>query len=245
MQDLAGQSAIVTGGARGIGLATCRHLAGRGCAVVVWDVDPTGFDEGTAAFSPAILAGVDVTRPDAIERAVADVAARFGRIDILVNNAGISGPVAPVAEYPPEAWDRVLAIDLTSIFHCCRFVVPHMTARGYGRIVNVSSIAGKEGTPGVAAYCAAKAGVIGFTKSLARELVTQGVTVNAVAPAMAETAILDEMTPAHIAAAKAKIPMGRFVTVEEIAATIGWAASPACSATTGMVFDVSGGRADY
>ncbi|MDQ0467690.1 SDR family NAD(P)-dependent oxidoreductase [Labrys wisconsinensis] len=244
-QDLAGQTAVITGGVRGIGLGVGLHLAGRGCAVALWDVDPDGFDPDAAGFAPALVERVDVADEGAVTRAARAAEARLGHVDILVNNAGINGPVRPVADYPLREWERVLAIDLTGVFLCCRALVPGMVGRGYGRIVNVASIAGKEGTPGVSAYCAAKAGVIGFTKALAREVVTAGVTVNAVTPVMAETAILAEMTPEHIALTKAKIPMGRLVTVEEIAATIGWAASPACSFTTGAVFDISGGRADY
>ena len=151
----------------------------------------------------------------------------------------------PVWDYPLEAWHRVLAVDLTGVFLCCRAVVPAMRRAGYGRIVNVSSIVGKEGAPGIAAYAAAKAGVIGFTKSLARELVGSGVLANTVAPVITETDLLKEMTPEHIASAKAKIPMGRFASVEEIAATVAWMAGPECSFTTGFTFDVSGGRATY
>ncbi|AMJ61549.1 SDR family NAD(P)-dependent oxidoreductase [Bosea sp. PAMC 26642] len=243
--DLSGQTAVVTGGARGIGLATARHLAARGCSIVLWDLDFEGFDAAACGFEPALTSVVDVTSPLVIQHSVDQALAETGRIDILVNNAGINGPVADVEQYPTEAWERVLNVNLTSVFHCCRLTLPSMRQRGYGRIVNVASIAGKEGTPGVSAYCASKAGVIGFTKALAREVVKDGITVNAVTPVMAETAILSQMTEAHIDSAKSKIPMGRLATVEEIAATIGWAASPACSFTTGAIFDVSGGRADY
>ncbi len=170
---------------------------------------------------------------------------RAGRLDILVNNAGINGPVAPVWDYPPDAWDRVLAVDLTGVFYCCRVAVPRMRAAGYGRIVNVASIAGKEGVPGIAAYAAAKAGVIAFTKSIARELVESGVLVNCIAPVITETDLFNEMTPEHIAASKAKIPMGRFLKIEEIAAMVAWVAGPECSFTTGFTFDLSGGRATY
>jgi 3-oxoacyl-[acyl-carrier protein] reductase len=168
-----------------------------------------------------------------------------GCLDILVNNAGVSGPVVPVWEYPLDAWDRVLAVDLTGVFYCCRVAVPRMRAAGRGRIVNVSSITGKEGSPGIAAYASAKAGVIGFTKSLARELVDSGVLVNCIAPAITETDLFKEMTPEHIASAKAKIPMGRFLTIEETAAMVAWIAGPECSFCTGFTFDLSGGRATY
>lgn len=199
----------------------------------------------SAALLPALAQRVDVTSIASIHSAFAQAVAKFGSIEILVNNAGINGPVAEVTDYPLDAWDRVIAVDLTGVFYCCRAVVPHMRERGYGRIVNVASIAGKEGTPGVAAYCAAKAGAIGFAKALARELATSGVTVNSVTPVMAETELLREMTPAHIAAARSKIPMNRFVTVQEIAAMVAWIASRDCSFTTGGVFDISGGRANY
>jgi 2-dehydro-3-deoxy-L-rhamnonate dehydrogenase (NAD+) len=239
---LSGQTAIVTGGARGIGAAIARRLTDDGCQVVVWDMVDVPPAEG---WRPAMAQRVDVSDFEAIRRALADVLDRFGGVEILVNNAGINGPVAEVTEYPLEAWDRVLAVDLTGVFYCCRVVVPHMRERGYGRIVTIASIAGKEGTPGVAAYCAAKAGVIGFSQALARELVTAGVMVNCITPVMTETELLKEMTPEHIARAREKIPMGRFCTVEEISAMAAWIASPECSFTTGAVFDLSGGRATY
>jgi NAD(P)-dependent dehydrogenase (short-subunit alcohol dehydrogenase family) len=241
---LAGQTAIVTGGARGIGLAIAQRLTEEGCRAVIWDVDVSSLT-GAASFQPALAQHVDVTNCASIERAFSEAVARFGRIEILVNNAGINGPVAETTDYPLDAWDKVIAVDLTGVFYCCRVVVPHMRERGYGRIVNVSSIAGKEGTAGVSAYCAAKAGVIGFAKALARELATAGVTVNSVTPVMTETELLKQMTPEHIERARKRIPMERFCTVEEIAAMVAWIASPECSFTTGGVFDISGGRATY
>ena len=202
-------------------------------------------DRAAAGFEPARLDVVDVTDPASIGAGVAAALTVTGRIDILVNNAGINGPVHPVADYPLDAWTKVLTTDLTSVFLCCKAVVPAMTAAGYGRIVNIASIAGKEGNPGIAAYAAAKAGVIGFTKSLAKELVGSGILVNAVAPAITETDLFAEMTAEHIATAKAKIPMNRFAQIPEIAATVAWAASPDCRFTTGFTFDVTGGRATY
>jgi len=213
--------------------------------VVVWDRDPGAFDATTAGFVPALIETVDVSNLASVERAFAATIEKVGGPDILVNNAGVSGPVLPVWEYPPDAWDRVLAVDLTGVFYCCRVAVPRMRAAGYGRIVNVSSITGKEGSPGIAAYASAKAGVIGFTKSLARELIDSGVLVNCIAPVITETDLFREMTQEHIASAKAKIPMGRFLTIDEIAAMVAWIASPECSFCTGATFDLSGGRATY
>jgi 2-dehydro-3-deoxy-L-rhamnonate dehydrogenase (NAD+) len=239
---LSGQTAIVTGGARGIGAAIARRLTDDGCHVVVWDMVDV---PSVGGWQPAMAQRVDVSDYESVRHAFDDVLNEFGSVEILVNNAGINGPVAEVTEYPLEAWDQVLAVDLTGVFYCCRVVVPHMRQRGYGRIVTIASIAGKEGTPGVAAYCAAKAGVIGFSKALARELVTAGVMVNCITPVMAETDLLKQMTPEHIASARAKIPMGRLCTVEEIAAMAAWIASGECSFTTGAIFDLSGGRATY
>jgi NAD(P)-dependent dehydrogenase (short-subunit alcohol dehydrogenase family) len=243
--SLAGQGAIVTGGARGIGLGIAQRLAREGCRVVLWDRAFDAFDAAAAGFSPASMHTVDVARYEQVAQAFAATEEALGAIDILINNAGINGPVAPVWEYPLDAWDRVLAVDLTGVFHCCRVAVPHMRARSYGRIVNIASIAGKEGNQGIAAYAAAKAGVIGFTKSLARELVDSGILVNAIAPALTETDLFREMTPEHIALARSRIPMGRTLKVPEVAAMVAWIASPECSFTTGFTFDLTGGRATY
>ncbi len=238
MRRFDGQTAIVTGGARGIGLGITQRLVEEGCRVAVWDLDVAGC-------VAALAQVVDVADLAGVERAFGEAVAAFGKIDVLVNNAGVNGPVVPVWEYPPEAWARVLAIDLTGVFNCCRAAIPHMRDRDYGRIVNIASIAGKEGMPGISAYSAAKAGVIGFTKAIARELAQTRVTVNAVAPVIVETELFREMTPEHIESAKARIPLGRFLTVPEIAAQVAWIASRESSFTTGAVFDLSGGRATY
>jgi NAD(P)-dependent dehydrogenase (short-subunit alcohol dehydrogenase family) len=242
---LAGQGVIVTGGARGIGLGIAQRLAAEGCRVALWDLGFDRFDAAAAGFTPALTLPVNVADYRQVEAAFVATERALGEVDILINNAGINGPVAPVWEYSLEAWDRVLAVDLTGVFYCSRVAIPGMRARGYGRIVNVASIAGKEGNPGIAAYASAKAGVIGFTKSLARELVDSGVLVNAIAPALTETDLFKEMTPEHIALARSKIPMGRTLTVPEVAAMVAWIASRECSFTTGFTFDLTGGRATY
>jgi 3-oxoacyl-[acyl-carrier protein] reductase len=230
--DLKGRTAVVTGGLIGIGAAIVKRLEASGAKVRVWDVG--------AKADP-----VDVTDLKAIERATAKAMADFGRIDILVNNAGIAGMTRPVVDYPVEEWKRVIDIDLNGPFLCCRAVVPHMTKAGYGRIVNIASIAGKEGNPNAAAYAAAKGGLIAFTKALAKELAQSGVLANCITPAAAQTAILDQVTPEFAKFMLSKIPMGRFVKVEEIAAMACWLASDDCSFSTGAVFDISGGRATY
>jgi len=240
---LDGQVAIVTGAARGIGLGIARLLAGRGARVVAWDRDLAPIDG--SGFAPAHAARVDVSSWKEVEAAFADAVARFGRVDILVNNAGINGPIAPAWDYPLEDWDRVVAIDMTAVFYASRLAARHMRANRYGRIVTIASVAGKEGVPFIAAYSAAKAGVIGFSKALAKELTDCGVTVNCIAPALTETDLLKGMTEDHISRMKAKIPMGRLVQVDEIAEMAAWIASPACSFTTGFVFDITGGRATY
>lgn len=235
----------MTGGGRGIGLAIGRRLATEGVRVLLWDRDPSVFDRAAAGFAPLRLIEVDVADARAVERAFGESAAAAGGIDILVNNAGINGPVAPMTEYPLDAWRRVLAVNLDGVFHGCRVAAPHMAARGRGRILNVASMAGKDGVPFISAYSAAKAGVIGFTKAVGKELAQSGVTVNALAPAMIETGLQDQMTADHVARMRALIPMGRFPTLEEVADLAAFVVSDECSATTGFTFDLSGGRATY
>jgi len=246
--DLAGRMAVVTGGAQGIGRAIVERLLASGAAVAIWDRD-RALGERTAGElkgqGRAVAVAVDVTDPQAAERARDETLKALGRIDILVNNAGISGPNVPTWEYPIDAWRQVLSINLDGPFHCCRAVAPTMIAQNYGRIVNVASIAGKEGNPNAPAYSASKAGLIALTKSLGKELAGYDISVNCVTPAAAKTAIFDQMTEQHINYMLAKIPRGRFVLVEEIAATVAFASSAECSFTTGGIFDLSGGRATY
>ena len=240
--ELEGQTAVITGAARGIGFAVAERLAELGVRVSGWDVDiePMAGKTCFAHYTP-----VDVTDPDHIEQGLQASLAALGKVDIFINNAGINGPTKPTWEYTLTEWEQVLAVDLTGVFLCSKAIVPHMREQAYGRLITVASIAGKEGNPGATPYGAAKAGVIGFVKGLARELATDGITVNCIAPAIAETDLLQQMSAQYIADRKARIPMGRFCTVAEIANTIAWVASPLCSFTTGAVFDVSGGRATY
>jgi len=242
--DLAGRVAVVTGGAQGIGRAVAERLLASGATVWLWDRD-AGLVEATAAAIGAKARVVDQTDAAAVVAAAADVAAAEGRIDVAVANAGIAGANATLWDYDLAEWNRVIDINLNGVFHVCRAVVPHMLAAGYGRIVNVASIAGKEGNPNAAAYSASKAGVIALTKSLGKETAGRNIAVNCVTPAAARTAIFDQMTPEHIDYMLAKIPRGRFLEADEAAAMIAWLASEENSFTTGAVFDLSGGRATY
>jgi 3-oxoacyl-[acyl-carrier protein] reductase len=246
--DLAGRTAVVTGAARGIGHAIAERLLTSGARVSLWDRDAAALDGAARSLGErgeVHTATVDVTDDVAIDAAVRSTVERFGGIDILVNNAGIAGATKPSWELTPAEWRQVIEIDLTGVFLCCRAVVPVMRPRGWGRIVNVASIAGKEGNPNAAHYSAAKAGVIGFTKALGKELATSGILVNCITPAVIETDILKQITQQHIDYMRSKIPMNRFGKTEEAAALVAWLCSDECSFSTGGVFDLSGGRATY
>ncbi len=246
--DLSGRVAVVTGGARGIGLAVARRFLASGARVSLWDNDAAAL----AATAQALGAGervqtvtVDITQEPAVAAAATATHARFGAIHILVNNAGIAGVNKKLWECTPAEWRAVMELDLFAVFLCCRAVVPLMLARDTGRIVNVASIAGKEGNPNASHYSAAKAGVIGLTKSLGKELATTGIRVNCITPAVIETEILKQCSPEHVKYMLSKIPMGRPGTVDEVAALVAWLCSDECSFSTGAVFDISGGRATY
>ncbi|MDI3469190.1 MAG: Oxidoreductase, short-chain dehydrogenase/reductase family [Pseudolabrys sp.] len=246
--DLAGRFAAVTGGAQGIGRAIVERFLDSGAAVAIWDQDTVLAQKtaGELANRGKIVAvAADVTSYAAVERARDETVKAFGRIDILVNNAGVAGLNTTTWEYPVEEWRRVMAINLDGPFYCCKAVAPLMVAQNYGRVVNIASIAGKEGNPNAPAYSASKAAVIALTKSLAKETANKDISVNAITPAAARTAIFDQMTQQHIDFMLSKIPRGRFVRVDEIAALAAFCASEDCSFTTGSVFDISGGRATY
>jgi 2-dehydro-3-deoxy-L-rhamnonate dehydrogenase (NAD+) len=246
--DLKNRVAIITGGAQGIGYATAERMLGSGASVMLWDQDAPLLASARAqlaALGRVGTAQVELTDEAAVAAATAQALAEFGRIDILVNNAGITGGNGTTWELAPDIWRRVVEVNLIAPYLTCRAVVPQMLKQGYGRIVNVASVAGKEGNPNASHYSASKAGLIALTKSLGKELATQGILVNAVAPAAAKTAMFDTMKPQFIEYMLSKIPMGRFVEVSEIAAGITWLASEDCSFTTGSVLDLSGGRATY
>ena len=246
--DLRDRVAVVTGGAQGIGRAIAERLLASHAAVAVWDRDLELAGRTCRELSShgsIMPVGCDIRDPAAIEQARDATLQVFGRLDVLVNNAGIAGPNATVWEYPIEAWAQVLEVNLTGAFLCCRALVPTKIAQGYGRIVNIASIAGKEGNPNACAYSASKAGLIALTKSLGKELAAYDIAVNCITPAAARTAIFEQMTRQHIDFMLSKIPKARFVNVEEIAALAAFCSSAECSFTTGAVFDISGGRATY
>jgi 2-dehydro-3-deoxy-L-rhamnonate dehydrogenase (NAD+) len=242
--DLDGRNAVVTGGGSGLGLAIAERLAASGATVVIWDIDGAAAQAaGKRLGGSAIVA--DVSDPAAVASAVKATLALVPTIDVLINNAGITGPNATLWEYPVEDWRKVFAVNVEGVFHCCRAVVPVMRERNYGRIVNIASVAGKDGNPNASAYSASKAAVIALTKSLGKELADTAIRVNCVTPAAVRTAIFAQMTPAHIDFMLSKIPLGRFGEPHEIAALVAWLASEECSFSTGAVFDLSGGRSTY
>jgi 3-oxoacyl-[acyl-carrier protein] reductase len=244
--DLSGRVAVVTGGAQGIGYATAERFIASGAKVLLWDIDAALLAKAQAQLGAAASTGVvELTDAAAVGAATRAALAAFGRIDILVNNAGITGGNAPTWELAPDVWRRTIDVNLVAPYLTCHAVVPSMLKQGYGRIVNVASVAGKEGNPNASHYSASKAGLIALTKSLGKELATKNILVNAVAPAAARTAIFEQMKPEFIDYMLSKIPMGRFVEPKEIAAAIAWLASEDCSFTTASVLDVSGGRATY
>jgi NAD(P)-dependent dehydrogenase (short-subunit alcohol dehydrogenase family) len=244
--DLNNRCAIVTGGAQGFGRAITERFVASGAKVAIWDHDPALAEKTAKEIGEAVVAvNVDVTDLAAVETARDATLKAFGKVDILVNNAGITGRNGTVWDTDLADWQRVMRINLEGPFICCKAVVPAMLAQNYGRIVNIASVAGKEGNPNAAHYSASKAGLIALTKSLGKELAQHDILVNAVTPAAAKTAIFDQMTQTHIDFMLSKIPKGRFVKVEELAAMVAWLASEDCAFSTGAVFDISGGRATY
>ena len=241
---LDGKTAIVIGAARGIGLGIAARLSEAGCRVAGWDLDPLPLTAQDGRHVSHIET-VDVTKPDSVTGALQRTLTAFGSIDILINNAGVNGPTVPLWDYPVEDWQSVIGVDLTGVFLCCRAVVPHMRERKQGRIVNIASVVGKEGNANACAYSAAKAGVIGLTKGLAKELIADRILVNCVTPCMVDTDLLAEMNDEYIDMVKSKIPLGRLCTVKEIADMVAWMSGPECTFTTGAAFDLSGGRATY
>jgi NAD(P)-dependent dehydrogenase (short-subunit alcohol dehydrogenase family) len=237
----AGRTAVVTGGVSGIGAGIAARLAAEGASLSLWDRDAAALAKAEAVHKVVL----DVTDPDAVHDAAADTTAALGRIDVLVTSAGITGPNHPTWEYPVAEWDRVIDVNLKGVFYCNRAVVPSMQRNEYGRIVNIASIAGKEGNPNASAYSASKAGVIGLTKALGKELASTNIRVNCVTPAAVKTPLFEQMTQQQIDWMLSKIPIGRFGEIDEVASLVLWLASEECSFSTGGVFDISGGRATY
>lgn len=245
--DFSGQVAVITGGCNGIGAAVAERLVNSGANVALWDIDVSNPEARISSLPKEkyALVEMDICEPMSVEAGMKKTEQLFGKVDVLVNSAGITGPNSTVTDYPTDMWKKVQAVNLDGTFHCCQAVVPGMVSRNYGRIVNIASVAGKEGNPNASAYSASKAAVIALTKSLGKELAEHDVAVNCVTPAAAKTRLFDQMSQEHIDYMLSKIPRGRFVTVEEIANMIIWVASAENSFTTGGVFDLSGGRATY
>ena len=241
----AGRTAVITGGASGLGKATAARIVAEGGNVALWDLNADALKAAAEEVGASHVVALDVADPDAVQAAAEASNAALGRIDILVASAGITGATVPVPEFPIDSWKRVIDINLNGVFYCSRAIVPFMTANGYGRIVNVASVAGKEGNPNASAYSASKAGVIGFTKSLGKELAGKGVIANALTPATFESPILAQMPQSQVDYMRSKIPMGRLGEVDESAAMVCFMASEECSFTTASTFDTSGGRTTY
>ncbi|MET0374957.1 MAG: SDR family NAD(P)-dependent oxidoreductase [Rhizorhabdus sp.] len=241
----AGRAAVITGGASGAGAAAAQRLVAEGARVALWDMDEAALAAAAALTGAEVTLRVDVRDGDAVARAAAETNRAFGRLDLLLCSAGVTGATAPVADYPLEEWRRVIDINLNGVFHACRSVIPFMRSHGYGRIVNMSSVGGKEGNPNAAAYAASKSGILGFTKALGKELATTGILVNAVTPAVFRTPLLDQMPQSQVDYMVAKIPMGRVGEVDEVAALVCWLLSEECSFSTAATFDISGGRSTY
>jgi len=240
-----GRNAVVTGGASGLGRETARRIVEEGGKVALWDIDQDWLADAARDVGAAHAIAFDVTDYEAVTRAVAETAEALGGIDVLVNSAGITGATAAVEAFPIDSWLSVVDVNLNGVFYCCRAVLPHMLSQGYGRIVNVSSVAGKEGNPNASAYSASKAAVIGFTKSLGKELATRGVIANAITPATFESPILQQLPQSQVDYMLSKIPMGRLGDVRETAAMVCFMASEECSFTTAATFDTSGGRTTF
>ncbi len=248
--DLKGRHAVITGGASGLGYAISQRMIASGATVTWWDVNTDVMAQASNAIRTETGADVhcekvDVTQHSSVVAALASTVSKRGKVDVLVNSAGITGPNVKLADYPPTAWNDVIQVNLNGTFHCCREIAAHMQGNHYGRIVNIASVAGKDGNPNASAYSASKAAVIALTKSLGKELANSGVLVNCVTPAAVKTAMFDQMTPEHIAFMLSKIPMSRFGNPDEIAAMVAWLCTEDCSFSTGAVFDLSGGRSTY
>ena len=245
--DLSNRVAVVTGGAQGFGFAISERFIKSGAKVIIWDIDKNAAKEAIEKLNSKECSYqlVDVTNFDEIKKSLSDIETKYGKIDIFINNAGIAGKNTTVAEYPLEEWKKVIELNLHAVFYCCKAVIPFMDKNNYGRIVNIASIAGKEGNPNASAYSTSKAGVIGLTKSLGKELALKNIAVNCVTPAAAKTRIFDQMTEEHINYMLSKIPRNKFAKVEELASLVSWLASEENSFSTAAVFDLSGGRATY
>ena len=245
--DLSNRVAVVTGGAQGFGFAISERFIRSGAKVIIWDIDKNAAQEAIEKLNSKECSYqlVDVTNFDEINKSLSDIETKYGKIDIFINNAGIAGKNTTVAEYPLEEWKKVIELNLHAVFYCCKAVIPFMDKNNYGRIVNIASIAGKEGNPNASAYSTSKAGVIGLTKSLGKELALKNIAVNCVTPAAAKTRIFDQMTEEHINYMLSKIPRNKFAKVEELASLVSWLASEENSFSTAAIFDLSGGRATY